>query len=82
MLTALEHWAISYCKRTANRVADMLAKYEIPVETEARTPLPLPLLLLLNEEKDRASGFTRAFYFHPSEKPASSYDRLSSTRFQ
>ena len=40
MLSSLRTWSIDYCKRTANSVADLLAKFVLPDEAEGRASLP------------------------------------------
>lgn len=40
MLSSLNNWSIHYCKRAANSVADLLAKFVIPDEAEGRASLP------------------------------------------
>lgn len=69
MLTSLDTWTINYCKCVANRVADVLAKYNIPTVTVTRATLPPHIRIPLNEEKERRP---RTFYYHRPEMQASS----------
>ena len=40
LLVSLDTWSIHYCKRTANRAADLLAKFDLPEVLEERATLP------------------------------------------
>lgn len=64
MLTSLNTWSINYCKRTANTVTDLLAKYDLPNVTEERASLPPHIRAALNEDEERA-------FNHPPDTQAS-----------
>lgn len=72
MLASLNTWTINYCKRTANKVVDLLAKYELPVVLEARASLPQHICNALNEDKERAEDYIKTFFHLPLETQPSS----------
>ncbi|XXG84534.1 hypothetical protein AAC387_Pa10g2038 [Persea americana] len=65
-LSEAQTWTIHYCKRTANRAA-------VPDMPPSSPSLPPDIRFIVNEEKQRASAYTRAFYFpHSVAQDASS----------
>lgn len=67
MLSSYAQWTIHYCKRSANRVADMLAHYEMPGDAADLAALPPHIKLQFDEEKENAPGIHQ-FFFPPSSR--------------
>lgn len=65
LLTTFPHWTIHYYKRSANRVADLLAANEILVHSDQVAELPPHIRQRTNTEREHASFYTRSFYFPP-----------------
>lgn len=72
MLTSLSVWSIHYCKWSANKVADCLAKVEYPAVTVLGVFLPPRIQDLFMEEQSKAEADTRAFYHNPSHQNVTS----------
>lgn len=72
MLASLDTWTITYCKRTANEAADLLAKYDLPEILEERATLPQHIRNAINEDQIRAEEFTRSFFQQPPDYQQSS----------
>lgn len=79
MLTSLDNWTITYCKRSANRVADLLARNEIPVVTDLWGSLPPPVQSVFQEEQEKAVMYTKKIYYQPAQEPASSSNNARQT---
>lgn len=79
MLTSLDNWTITYCKRSANRVADLLATNEIPVVTDLQGSLPLLVQSVFQEEQEKAEMYAKNFYYQPAQEPASSSNNARQT---
>ena len=67
ILTSFAQWTIHYCKRSANQVAGMLAHYEMPGNSAEIAELPPHIHLQFTEEKERATAYTRSFYYYSAE---------------
>lgn len=65
MLTSFAQWTIHYCKRSANQTADILASYEIPMNSAQFAELPPHIKIQTDVEKKRATAFTGSFYYDP-----------------
>ncbi|XXG41722.1 hypothetical protein AAC387_Pa01g2128 [Persea americana] len=65
VLSELANWTIPHCKRSANRVADMLAHYDIPENVGNRAPLPSEIREVADIERARAASDTHSFFTHP-----------------
>lgn len=78
MLSSLRTWSIHYCKRTANSVADLLAKYVIPAVQAGQASLPAHIREAINEDIKCASNHTRSFFVHPGDNGTSSCAGYSS----
>ncbi|XXG42089.1 hypothetical protein AAC387_Pa01g2436 [Persea americana] len=53
---------IHYCKRSANRLADLLAKLDGPVITNSAANLRMQARGTYSNEQDRVTAYTRAFF--------------------
>lgn len=62
MLSTMASWTVHYCRRSANRVADMLAHYTIPAGAGELAQLPLAINEVIDEEKLRATSYTNSFF--------------------
>ena len=67
LLAKLDIWTIHHCKRTANRVADLLAKFDLSDVLEERAFLPPYIRAALAEDQTRAENYTRTFFHLPTK---------------
>lgn len=64
LLTHFQHRTVQFCKRLANRVANLLAAHPNPNEAAVLATLPPHITEVFQMEKARARNHTFSFYHH------------------
>lgn len=66
-LTSFAQWTIHYCKRSANQAANILACYEILVNSAQFAELLPHIKIQMDAEKESASAFIKFVYYDPPD---------------
>ncbi|XXG68776.1 hypothetical protein AAC387_Pa06g1785 [Persea americana] len=75
LIAAINNWMVHYNKRSANRMADLLAKVNVPFLTNVSASLPPQIREIYLAECEKASAYTRAFYHDPWRESATSSNK-------
>ncbi|KAJ8627531.1 hypothetical protein MRB53_020838 [Persea americana] len=78
LIAAINNWMVHYNKRSANRMADLLAKVDVPFLANVSASLPPQIRKIYVAECEKSSAYTRASYHDPWRESATSM--LCSTR--
>lgn len=78
LIATINDWTVHYSKRSANWMADLLAKVDVPFLTNISASLPPQIHEIYLAEREKASAYTRLSYHDPGREsaPSSNQTRL------